>query len=68
MHNVKFCSESVEYWVKYCLLKGCVVMKKKIENKCGDYTDPKIQTDPFGSYTGVPKQRSDKPVQDVDDL
>ena len=43
-------------------------MKKKIENKCGDYTDPKIQTDPFGSYTGVPKQHLEQPVQDADDL
>ena len=54
--------------MQYCLLKGRVVMKKKIENKRGDYTDPKIQTDPFGSYTGVPKQHLEQPVQDADDL
>ena len=26
------------------------------------------QTDPNGSYTGVPQNPCDKPVQDVDDL
>ena len=43
-------------------------MKNRAVNKCGDYSDPKIQTDPFGSYTGVPVQRSEQPVQDADDL
>ncbi len=28
----------------------------------------KIVTDPFGSYTGVPKEKDEKPVQDADDL
>lgn len=27
-----------------------------------------IETDPFGSYTGRPKDGSEKPVQDADDL
>ncbi len=27
-----------------------------------------IVTDPFGSYTGVPSDPNEKPVQDVDDL
>lgn len=27
-----------------------------------------IVTDPFGSYTGVPDDRSETPVQDADDL
>ena len=27
-----------------------------------------IETDPFGSYTGVPVEFPDLPVQDVDDL
>ena len=27
-----------------------------------------INTDPFGSYTGRPKDPDDKPVQDADDL
>ena len=27
-----------------------------------------IETDPFGSYTGVPEQIGDTPVQDADDL
>lgn len=26
------------------------------------------QSDPFGSYTGVPKEFADMPVQDADDL
>lgn len=28
----------------------------------------KIETDPNGSYTGRPKDPTDKPVQDADDL
>ena len=28
----------------------------------------KIQTDPFGSYTGRPLNPEEKPVQDADDL
>ena len=28
----------------------------------------KIETDPFGSYTGRPKDSNEKPVQDADDL
>ena len=28
----------------------------------------KIQTDPFGSYTGRPQDPDEKPVQDADDL
>ena len=28
----------------------------------------KIETDPFGSYTGRPKDKDEKPVQDADDL
>ena len=27
-----------------------------------------VNTDPFGSYTGVPKQHLEQPVQDADDL
>ena len=27
-----------------------------------------IQTDPFGSYTGLVKDPEDRPVQDADDL
>lgn len=27
-----------------------------------------INTDPFGSYTGVPNDPYEKPIQDVDDL
>jgi hypothetical protein len=28
----------------------------------------KIDTDPFGSYTGVPTDEDNRPVQDADDL
>jgi hypothetical protein len=28
----------------------------------------RIETDPFGSYTGLPSNPTDEPVQDVDDL
>ncbi len=28
----------------------------------------KIIIDPFGSYTGVPEEKDDKPIQDADDL
>ena len=28
----------------------------------------KIQTDPFGSYTGRPLNPEEKPIQDADDL
>lgn len=28
----------------------------------------KIETDPFGSYTGRPKDINEKPIQDADDL
>ncbi len=33
-----------------------------------DKKKEKIVTDPFGSYTGRPKDPEDKPVQDADDL
>lgn len=36
--------------------------------KVRDYVDPKIITDPFGSYTGNPVNGTEVPVQDVDDL
>ena len=35
--------------------------------KPGDDRD-RIETDPYGSYTGVPSDPYDIPVQDVDDL
>lgn len=34
--------------------------KKKLENE--------IVTDPFGSYTGIPTDPDERPVQDADDL
>lgn len=30
--------------------------------------EEKIVTDPFGSYTGRPKDPEDRPIQDADDL
>ena len=36
--------------------------KKRITN------EPSIYTDPQGSYTGKPEDKSDIPVQDADDL
>ena len=38
------------------------------DEKQKDYTDERICVDPFGSYTGQPVNRQDKPVQDADDL
>lgn len=35
--------------------------KKKENQEC-------IVTDPFGSYTGIPIDQDEKPVQDADDL
>ena len=34
----------------------------------GAFIDPAIKIDPNGSYTGRPKDRSEKPIQDADDL
>lgn len=36
-------------------------MEKKKENKI-------VNTDPFGSYTGRPVDKYEKPIQDADDL
>ena len=30
--------------------------------------ESKIVSDPFGSYTGIPADKNEKPVQDADDL
>lgn len=40
-------------------------MKKRNGNRA---TETKIVTDPFGSYTGIPADKDEKPVQDADDL
>ncbi len=49
--------------------------KKKQERVINEKLDTKRltafkaeMTDPDGSYTGVPRNRYEKPVQDVDDL
>lgn len=39
-------------------------MKRNVK----DYKDPKIITDPLGSYTGRPENAFEVPVQDADDL
>lgn len=41
-------------------LEPVIFGDKKAENR--------IDTDPFGSYTGVPTDGSSQPVQDADDL
>ena len=41
---------------------------EEMEKRKGTFTDPRIQTDPFGSYTGQPVDSKDTPVQDADDL
>ncbi len=50
-------------------------MKDKSKKKSTDEVkkltegyDESICTDPNGSYTGVPENKNEKPVQDVDDL
>ena len=40
--------------------------KTDVENEDNDFTS--YDTDPFGSYTGVPEEKGEKPIQDVDDL
>ena len=39
------------------------MLKKNKEEKAEH-----IDADPFGSYTGVPMDQNEKPIQDVDDL
>lgn len=43
-------------------------MKKKRANQEKQDTFHRPMTDPQGSYTGVPEDPEEKPVQDVDDL
>ena len=38
------------------------------KNGKGHYLDENIQIDPMGSYTGVPTEPGEKPIQDADDL
>ena len=37
-------------------------------NKSKRKNNEKIITDPFGSYTGIPIDQQERPVQDADDL
>lgn len=39
-----------------------------MKKKEGTFIDPAIKIDPNGSYTGRPKDPSEKPIQDADDL
>lgn len=61
-------------------MKGVRAMERKLE-KDNDKTMPTISrlpmsvlpmggiiSDPMGSYTGIPLDREEKPVQDADDL
>lgn len=44
---------------------------KKRNDQNNDFTvDPfrRVRTDPQGSYTGVPEEPGEEPVQDADDL
>ena len=43
-------------------------MKEKCKDKCKCNDEETICTDPQGSYTGVPVDEGEEPVQDVDDL
>ena len=44
-------------------------MSKEISRKLKWLLDREpSKTDPFGSYTGVPEDKNDTPVQDADDL
>ena len=36
--------------------------------KDNEKKENRIETDPFGMWTGVPVDENDEPVQDVDDL
>ena len=42
--------------------------KKSAEEVVHAYAKGGKTTDPNGSYTGVPRNKSEKPVQDADDL
>ncbi len=54
---------------------GCNKGKNKINKKVDKLLSDKdtnrkdgVISDPLGSYTGVPKNKKEKPVQDADDL
>ena len=39
-----------------------------IDEMIQEYGVMPIESDPLGSYTGIPKVKDEKPVQDADDL
>jgi len=45
------------------------VQKDRAKKKAGEMAHPPpSNTDPGGSYTGKPADKTDKPIQDADDL
>lgn len=44
------------------------VMKKARSVINAEFRNSRIKSDVNGSYTGVPEERTEKPVQDADDL
>ncbi len=42
--------------------------KQRIENITSSVEVKPSKTDPFGSYTGVPFDKNEEPIQDADDL
>lgn len=55
---------------RYALKGVCLMDKKKDPMKKAEMlTDMRsTETDPYGSYTGVPADPKEKPIQDADDL
>ena len=48
---------------------GAYSKEEKISEKINDLTSmASFETDPFGSYTGVPEDIYEVPIQDADDL
>ncbi len=49
--------------------RGECTNRNRISNKVDDLISmADFETDPYGSYTGVPINPGEKPVQDADDL
>ena len=42
--------------------------ENRVKRAIDAFTEERKHHDPLGSYTGVPKQKGDKPVQDSDDI
>lgn len=48
--------------------KSSKVQKEALEAAKVFVSEASLKNDPFGSYTGQPKEVGEKPVQDADDL